>query len=180
MRWEVRAGGQLGNSGFSPAHRTQSSWARASSRARGLQQWPTVPGQDAAQPPPAAPTPQGLPDPGQGDQTPRLSLELEQPLTSAAPAGVVSPHPPATRLLCLLASSPQGLRPSPTPSHRCSLCCNTGPVPGARLRFQRLLSFQRKLIHRIVGWGRSWGGGGERCRSQPQVGIQGPGAPEGG
>lgn len=62
-----------------PAHRTQSSWSGVLPPGPGLQQWPTVPGQSCSTPAGSAHSPQGLPDPGQGEQTPRLSLELDSP-----------------------------------------------------------------------------------------------------
>lgn len=99
----------------------------------GLRQWPTVPGQSCSTPAGSAHSPQGLPDPGQGQQTPRLSLELDSPRPpQRARCSLASPHPPpvfcvSSRLLPRVCAGPPHLHTG------LGLCCNTGLIPGARL-----------------------------------------------
>ena len=123
----------IGNSGFFPGSQNSVQLERrASSRARAAavadRPWPEL-----LNPRRSAHFPQGLPDPGQGEQTPRLNLELDSPRPrQRARCSLASPHPPP--VFCVSSRPLPRVCAGPPHLHTgLGLCCNTGPIPGARL-----------------------------------------------
>lgn len=168
-------GGQLGNSGFCPGsensvqlERPPLSLDRAAAVTNRL--WPELlnPGRQR-------PLPPGRPELGQEEQTPRLSLKLDglPPRQRARfSLGFLCP-------LWLLEPPSQDLPLLPSPLHTgLPLCCNTPALFLAIGSRQRLPRLQRRLFHRIAGWGRGWGDyrsefpGGSSGARYPEKGPQ--------
>ena len=164
-------GGQLGNSGFSPGSQKSVQLEqppRALDRAAALTShpWPELlnPGR-------RCPLPPGLPDPGQEEQTPRLSLELDSP-----PPGQRARFSLGSRRPLRLLEPPSRGLPRPHTFTQVSLCAVTHRPLSWRLAPANVCQGSR---------GRSFfakldGGGVGGCCSEPSGGSPGPGTPRSG
>lgn len=146
-------GGQLGKSGFSPGSQNSVQLEQppgSLDRAAAVTNHPWPELLNLGQ---QCPLPPGLPDPGQEEQTPRLSLELDSP----PPGQHARFSLGSLRPLWLLEPPSRGLPPPPHLHTGLPLCGNT-PAPFLAIGSgQCLPRLQRRLVLLKAGWGMGLG-----------------------